>query len=89
MAAYGLLFEELSASGRHEEVLKRAEQCLSVDRCSEAAHQAKMRALLALGNRSGALRHYQQLVEILSQDLGIAPDASSRRLFEQIQAGVS
>jgi ATP/maltotriose-dependent transcriptional regulator MalT/DNA-binding SARP family transcriptional activator len=89
MAAYGTLFEYLVGCGRHEEALARAEQCLSVDRCAEFAHQAKMRALLALGNRSGALRHYQQLLDILDHDLGIAPDATSRRLFEQIQAGVS
>ncbi len=89
MAAYGTLFEELQALERYEDALQRAEQCLAVDRCSEPAHQAKMRALLALGNRTGALRHYQQLIDILDTDLGIAPDASSRRLFEQIQAGIS
>ena len=89
MAAFGVLFEELLDAGRHEEALGRAEQCLAVDRCAETAHQVKMRALLALGNRPGALRHYQQLVEILEQDLGIVPDAASRRLYETIQAGVS
>lgn len=89
MSAFGTLFEELLGAGRLEEALQRIEQCLAVDRCAEFAHQAKMRALLAMGNRSGALRHYQQLTDILDQDLGIAPDAASRRLFEQIQAGVS
>ena len=89
MAAFASLFEGLLGTGRPEEALQRAEQCLAADRCAEFAHQAKMRALLALGNRSGALRHYQQLIDILDQDLGIAPDATSRRLFEQIQAGVS
>lgn len=89
MSAFATLFDAHLAAGRHEEALARAEQCLAIDRCAEVAHQAKMRALLALGNRSGALRHYQQLTDILAQDLGITPDASSRRLFEQIQAGVS
>lgn len=87
LAAYGMLFEQLLALERYDEALSRAEQCLAVDRCAEPAHQTKMRALLALGNRSGALRHYQQLTEILDQDLGIAPDTTSKRLYEQIQAG--
>ncbi len=89
MAAFGILFDELLDLDLHQEALHRAEQCLAVDRCSEPAHQAKMRALLALGNRAGALRHYQQLIDILDQDLGVPPDAGSKLLYEKIQAGIA
>lgn len=87
MTAFAMLCDKLLGQDRFEEALSRAEQCLAADRCSEAAHQAKMRALVGLGNRSAALRHYQQMREILDQDLGLVPDDSSRRLLEQIQAG--
>jgi len=71
----------------HQAVMEWADRTLAVDSCAEFAHQAKMLALHQLGNRQGAIRHFQQLEEVLQQELGVDPAPESRRLYEQILSG--
>lgn len=78
------LYEEAEDA---ERMLSWADQAISADNCAEFAHRAKMRALLDLGNRPGALRHFQQFKEILELELGVSPSPESQRLHEQIVTG--
>lgn len=58
---------------------------------AEPAREREQRWLMRLyvqgGQRLLALRHYEQLVAILHQELGVAPQAVTRRLYEAILAG--
>lgn len=71
----------------HQVAMEWADRALLVDSCAEFAHQAKMLALHHLGNRQGAIRHFQQLEEVLQQELGVDPAPESRRLYELIASG--
>jgi DNA-binding SARP family transcriptional activator/tetratricopeptide (TPR) repeat protein len=54
----------------------------------EAAHLALMRAELAAGRRSAALRWYGHLRDHLQQSLGIQPGAQVQALYRECVAGV-
>lgn len=53
----------------------------------ESVHRALMRAYALTGRRHKALRQYRNCVELLDRELGIAPDAQTMELFEQILQG--
>jgi TolB-like protein len=79
------LLRILDREGEHRRSLEVAGRLLSVDPLCELAHQAVIRAHLAMNNRSFALRHYQEFREKLDRELGVEPDA----LTQQILRGVS
>ena len=41
-----------------------------------------------LGQRSAALRQYRECARILDEEMGLAPDAETTALYEQIRAGL-
>ncbi|MFN8496967.1 MAG: tetratricopeptide repeat protein [Anaerolineae bacterium] len=53
----------------------------------EEAHRELMRCLSRGGERSQAVRVYQELAGALARDMGIAPAPETRRLLEQIRNG--
>jgi DNA-binding SARP family transcriptional activator/tetratricopeptide (TPR) repeat protein len=53
----------------------------------ESIHRALMRAYALTGRRHHALRQYHNCVEVLDREMGIAPDAQTMNLFEQILQG--
>jgi DNA-binding SARP family transcriptional activator len=59
--------------GRYAEVLALATEVTAYDPCDEAARELAIRALLAMGDRAGALRHYRQYREILLDELDCEP----------------
>jgi DNA-binding SARP family transcriptional activator len=46
-----------------------------------------MRSQEALGERGQALRHYDELVEMLYEQLGASPAAETTTLYERLLAG--
>ncbi len=50
----------------------------------ESGHRLLMRALCAEGNRAEALRSYEHLRVLLSEELGISPSEASQRLYESL-----
>lgn len=87
LAGFQRILELHEEAGDAESMLGWADKGIAIDNCAEFAHRAKMKALMQLGNRQGALRHFQQLKEILDLELGVSPSAESQRLYEQIMAG--
>lgn len=87
LAAFQRVIAFHAEKGDHQQAMDWADRTIAVDSCAEFAHQAKMRALHQLGNRQGAIRHFQQLEELLQQELGVDPAPDSRRLYEQIVSG--
>ena len=68
-------------------VLTYAYQLLELDPLQEVAHRALMTAHAATGDRSAALRVYQQCVKALEEDLGADPLPETTALYEAIRAG--
>jgi DNA-binding SARP family transcriptional activator len=69
------------------ELTRYANWLLKYDPFQETAHQALMMAYCASGDRSAAIRQYQQCARLLRDELGVEPLADTRRLFEDIRQG--
>ena len=46
-----------------------------------------MRCHAALGERGRALRHYEELVRLLDEQLGASPAPGTSALYERLRAG--
>lgn len=71
---------------QYEKGLDYGGRVLRIDRARERTHRRMMRLHYLAGNRTGALRQYQACADALQQELGVAPSASTREIFRQIQA---
>jgi LuxR family transcriptional regulator, maltose regulon positive regulatory protein len=78
-----LLFSE----GRLVEAAEAYRKVISHDRYSEAAHGHLMRCYVRMGERGRALKHYEGLVELLSEELGAKPAPESEALYEALRKG--
>jgi DNA-binding SARP family transcriptional activator len=89
--AYGesllLLGGLLVSQERHAEAAEFYRKAISHDRYLEEAHRGLMRSQAALGERGQALRHYEELVELLDEQLGTHPAPETRDLHERLRAG--
>lgn len=71
--------------------LAYARQAVASDPLSEEACRALMRLCAAAGHRPAALRHYQELEQVLQRELGVSPSVATRALAAQLRmdAGVN
>ena len=79
------LYEE---RGDHEPAIDTLQRFLSVEPASEEAHARLMRLHAHSGRRQEALSQYQRLSTVLSERFGTEPEAATRRLRDEIAAGV-
>lgn len=63
------------------EMLQRA---LRIDNLQEDVHCQLMRVFAALDDRAGLIHHYNELTEILHDELGLDPSPVTKRLYEQL-----
>jgi DNA-binding SARP family transcriptional activator len=75
------LSDELSERGRHTEAIQAALTAVRLDPLRETAHAAVIRAHLAEGNRSEALRQFLRCQEVLLTEIAVEPSAWLRRLI--------
>lgn len=68
-------------------VIRYAHLLLEHDPFQEAAHRALMTAYAAAGDRSAAIRQYQQCVQILRDEMGAEPLPETTRLYDDIHQG--
>lgn len=71
--------------GRYETGLEYGNHALHLEPASEFVHAQLMRLLFLLGDRTGALRHYDHCVSVLRQELGVAPCRQTQELADQIR----
>jgi DNA-binding SARP family transcriptional activator len=71
-------------SGRVEAAIQAAARLLALDPLQEEIHRTLMRLHARQGRRAAALRQYQSCVGVLQKELGVEPDASTRRLYLEI-----
>ncbi|MBI5959506.1 MAG: AAA family ATPase [Chloroflexi bacterium] len=68
-------------------VIRYAHRLIEYDPFQEVAHRALMTAYASTGDRSAALRQYQQCVQILRDDMGADPLPETTQLYEDIRQG--
>lgn len=83
------LTEGFRSRGQYENAVRSAQMVLLNDPSSERAHQHLMFCYVALGNRSAALRQYEECEHILRDDLGVRPMPATVRLYERIKESVA
>jgi DNA-binding SARP family transcriptional activator len=72
---------ELSLSGRHVEAIQAALAAVRLEPLRETAHAALIKAHLAEGNRSEALRQFYRCRDVLAAELAVEPSAAIRQLI--------
>jgi len=75
--------------GRHRDALALAETAAGIDRTSEAAHRALMRAHAGLGEVGSALRAFEACRAHLAEELGADPSPQTRALHLSLLRGES
>ncbi len=72
--------ELLLARGEPEQALRRADEVTAIDELAEQGHRLRVRALLALGDRSAARTSAERLLRVLAE-AGLEPEHDTRRLL--------
>jgi predicted ATPase/WD40 repeat protein/DNA-binding SARP family transcriptional activator len=75
------------SAGDDEAALQSAQRQLALEPWLEAAHRCIMRILTRRGQRAAALAQSNRCRQVLAEELGIAPDAETLALVEQIERG--
>src|SRR5271154_746023 len=72
------------AAGEHDPAIQSARRLAGLDSLSEIGQRALIRAYAHAGRRPEALRQYRTCTEILKRELGVAPDAETQALANEI-----
>jgi tetratricopeptide (TPR) repeat protein len=84
LEALAKLLAHQRQSGQHETAVHTALRLLALDSLQEPVHRTLMRLYACLGRRGTALRQYQTCVDALQKELGLEPEARTRRLYRLI-----
>ena len=76
---------ELQIVSNPRDSLRLTQRVLALEPLWEEAYRVQMRAYQALGNRPMALRTYQQCVEVLAMEFGIAPLPETQSIYTGIR----
>jgi len=88
LASLRALAEHHTVHERFTRALDLLQRSLRVDNLQEDIHCQTMRVYASLGDRTGLARQYQEAREVLWNELGMAPLASTERLYERLLANV-
>jgi LuxR family transcriptional regulator, maltose regulon positive regulatory protein len=87
-AALGWLLESSAAghaaAGCWEEAIRAARRWLGQDRLHEPANALLVRILALSGQRSAAIRHYEEFAEALRAEYGQEPEKGTRELYNEV-----
>lgn len=68
----------------YAQVVQWASVVLRENRCDEEAHRLLMRAYIAEGRRSEAVRQYRQCEHMLAEELGVSPMPETTNIFRAL-----
>ncbi len=85
--ALDVLSQSYADQGEYALAIIYALRWLALDNLNEAAHRALIEFYARAGERSAALRQYQECVKILEDELGVQPEAETVQLAEEIRRG--
>src|SRR6185295_10473143 len=66
------------------EAAQTAVRLLALDPLQEEVHRALIGVYARQGRRGAALRQYQTCVTVFQRELGVDPDAATKRLYQEI-----
>jgi predicted ATPase/DNA-binding SARP family transcriptional activator len=81
------LVQANQANNEYDQAIEYGRRWLGMDHLNEAAHRKLMEIHAQSGQRSAALRQYEECVHILQAELGIAPQPATQELHRRIQGG--
>ena len=73
---------------RYTRSLDLLHRALRIDNLVEELHCQVMRVYSALGDRAGLMRQYQELNDLLKNELGIEPLPGTKSLYDRLLAGM-
>ncbi len=74
-----------SSQGNFDPAIAYARRWLSLDRLHEPAYRQLMQLYTWAGQRAAALHQYRECVQVLEQELGVAPLEATTRLYQSIK----
>jgi len=81
------LADGYTAQGDLDMAIASMQRWLTIDPLDEAKHRDLMRLYAWSGQRSAALRQYENCASQLDKELGAEPEAATTELYEQIRSG--
>lgn len=75
---------ELEAEGEYARALEALNHALAFDALNEEAQRDALRVQYLNGDRTGAIRRFEQLQKGLDQELGVPPMAETRAVYDAI-----
>ena len=80
-----LLVRHYGESGNFNQAITFARRRLKLDPIHEPAHRSLIQLYAWSGQRAAAMRQYARCKHVLKEELGISPQAATRRLYEKIK----
>lgn len=85
--ALALLVDAYVARGAYAEAITAAQRALAVDPLAEEMHRQLITLYAAAGDRTTALRQFEQCVIVLERELGVSPLPETRTVYEAVRQG--
>ncbi|MEZ4730000.1 MAG: BTAD domain-containing putative transcriptional regulator [Caldilineaceae bacterium] len=85
--ALALLVDAYVAHGAYAEAIAAAQRALAVDPLVEEMHRQLITLYAAAGDRTAALRQFEQCVIVLERELGVSPLPETRAVYEAVRQG--
>ena len=82
--ALGRLLAHQTRSRAVEAAIQTALRLLALDPLQEPVQRTLMRLYVGQGRRGVALRQYQNCLDVLQRELGVAPEPETSRLYQEI-----
>jgi predicted ATPase/DNA-binding SARP family transcriptional activator len=79
------LAQGYAGQGEFKTALTYAQRWLSLDSLHEPAHRTLMQLYIWLGDRTAALRQYQECARLLQRELDLPPSSETIQLYETIK----
>ena len=76
-----------ASQAKWEMAIGHARRWVSLDRLNEPAQRTLMDLYNQSGQRSAAIRQYENLSQLLQEEFGQSPEAETVQLYEQVQSG--
>ncbi|MEZ4863492.1 MAG: BTAD domain-containing putative transcriptional regulator [Caldilineaceae bacterium] len=87
LSALSQVTDHATNQGDFAQAVRYAQRQVQLEPWRESAHRQLMYALAAQGERSAALAQFEHCRLLLQTELGVAPDAETVALYEQIKKG--
>jgi DNA-binding SARP family transcriptional activator len=73
-----------AAAGRHQAAAAAFRRAVAHEPLNESAHRELMSCWDRLGETARAVRHYEELVEVLRDQVGVPPAAETTALYRRL-----